>query len=92
VSSPAYSIGVLSEREFFELGYIPLSQIGIHQKKVTQVRLVNPELSNIEFVGADIFLRKTDIVIEVENDYFVAKRMKPDDSVCNCEAREGNKQ
>jgi hypothetical protein len=92
VSSPAYATSVLSDREFFELGYIPLSQIGIHQKRVTRVRLLNPELSNIDFAGADVFLRKTDIVIEVENDYFVAKRVKFDDGVCNCEAPEGNKE
>lgn len=91
VSSPAYSTSVLSDREFFELGYIPLSQIGIHQKRVTRVRLLNPELSNIDFVGTDVFLRKTDIVIEVENDYFVAKRLGPAPRAEACEALDSNK-
>jgi hypothetical protein len=87
VQSPEYSTTVLSDRDFFKLGYVRLGQIGIHENKVTRVTLVKPELSDLEFPGNNVFLRKTDMVIEVENDYFVAKRTKADDPSCTCEAQ-----
>ncbi len=82
--SPMYSTTVLSDRDFFALGYVALSQIGIRENKVVRVQLAKPELSDLDFLGNDVFLRKTDIVIYVENDFFVAERAKPNDAACTC--------
>jgi hypothetical protein len=85
--SPEYSTTVLSNRDFFSLGYVPLGQIEVKDSKVVRVQLTKPELSDLEFLGDDVFLRKEDIVIEVENDYFVAGRAMPDDADCTCEKK-----
>ncbi|HXP81760.1 MAG TPA: hypothetical protein VN976_17785 [Verrucomicrobiae bacterium] len=85
VRSPEYSTKVLSDRDFFKLGYVSLSQIGVKEQKVTQVTLVNPNMSDMGFLGHNMFLRTSDIVIEVENDYFVAERAKMGESACKCE-------
>lgn len=85
VRSPEYSTKVLSDRDFFKLGYVSLSQIGVTEQKVTQVTLVNQNMPDIGFLGHNMFLRTSDIVIEVENDYFVAKRAKMGGSACTCE-------
>lgn len=80
--SPIYAATVLSDQDFLSLGYVRLSQIGINRDKVTRIQLIKPELSDLEFPGNDVFLRKTDIVIEVENSYFVAQRAIAKDLGC----------
>jgi uncharacterized protein YecT (DUF1311 family) len=83
--SPVYSTSVLSDRDFFSLGYASLEQIGVKDKKVVRVQLTKPEFSDLDFAGNDVFLRENDLVIQVENDYFVAERAKSDDAACTCE-------
>lgn len=84
--SPEYSTTVLSAQDFFKLSYVSLRQIGITEDQVTQVSLVKPELSDLDFVGDYVFLRRKDIVIEVEGDFFVAERAGPNNTACACEA------
>ena len=85
IHSPIYSVKILSARDFFKLGYFPLSQIGIHEQQVTEVGLILPDnLSDLDFRGETVFLRKKDIVINVENQSFLAERAKPDDPACAC--------
>lgn len=85
ISSPKYSVKVLSAREFFELGHFPLSQIGIREQEVTEVELTLPDnLSDLDFAGSDVFLREKDMVIIVENDSFLVERAKPKDAACAC--------
>lgn len=88
IRSPKYRLRVLSNREFFKDGYyIPLSQIGVHKSSVTEVKVHLPSnLSDLDFPGNNAYLRKEDIVIEVEGDYFVAERATPGDTACKCEA------
>ena len=43
--SPVYSTSVLSDRDFFSLGYASLAQIGVKDNKVVQVQLTKPEFS-----------------------------------------------
>lgn len=88
--SPEYSTRVLSDRDFFKLGYVSLKQIGVTEQQVTQVSLVKPELSDLDFLGDYVFLRSKDIVIEVEGDFFVAEKAKPGDAACACEAPEAS--
>jgi len=88
VRAPEYSTTVLSDQEFFKLGYVRLSQVGINENQVTRVRITKPEYSDLEFVGNDVFLRKTDLIVAVENDYFVAKRAKLNNDNCKCEVQE----
>lgn len=83
--SPVYSTSVLSDRDFFSLGYASLAQIGVKDNKVVRVQMTKPEFSDLDFAGNDVFLRENDLVIEVENDYFVAERAKSEDAVCTCE-------
>jgi uncharacterized protein YecT (DUF1311 family) len=83
--SPVYSTSVLSDRDFFSLGYASLAQIGVKDNKVVRVQLTKPEFSDLDFAGNDVFLRENDLVIEVENDYFVAERAKSEDAACTCE-------
>jgi len=83
--SPVYSTSVLSDRDFFSIGYASLAQIGVKDNKVVRVQLTKPELSDLDFAGNDVFLRENDLVIEVENDYFVAERAKSEDAACTCE-------
>jgi uncharacterized protein YecT (DUF1311 family) len=83
--SPVYSTSVLSDRDFFSLGYASLAQIGVKDNKVVRVQLTKPEFSDLDFAGNDVFLRENDVVIEVENDYFVAERAKSEDAACTCE-------
>lgn len=87
VKSPAYSTKIVSDRDFFRLGYyVELSQIGVHAKQVTEVDVALPSnLSDLDFPGNNVYLREKDIVIEVEGDYFVAERAKPSDPACRCE-------
>lgn len=86
VKSPTYSTKIVSERDFFKLGYFPLDQIGIHAKQITNVEITLPNnMSNLNFPGNHVYLREKDIVIEVEGDYFVAERAKPGDPTCKCE-------
>lgn len=85
VQSPKYSIKILSARDFFKLGYFPLSQIGVRKSYVAEVDLALPgNLSDQGFPGNNVYLREKDIVIEVEGDYFVAERATPNDPVCRC--------
>ncbi len=86
--SPEYSTKILSDRDFFKLGYVSLKQIGVTEQEVTQVSLVKPELSDLDFLGDYVFLRSKDIVIEVEGDFFVAEKAKPGNAACTCEAPE----
>ena len=89
IQSPKYSVKTLSARDFFKLGYFPLSQIGIHEQQVTQVALTLPDnLSDLDFPGSEVYLREKDIVINVENHSFLAVRAKPGDAACACEAPE----
>jgi hypothetical protein len=87
--SPEYTVTVLSGQDFLSLGYVRLNQIGIDGDKVTRIQLINPQLSDLEFPGNDVFLRKADIVIEVENTYFAARRAKVQDVGCKSEETEG---
>jgi len=106
IKSPKYSATVLSDREFFQLGYVRLGEIGIQEDKVTVVKLdlhpVTPtagapgtpelpgHLAAADFPGVRAYLRKTDIVFEVENDYFVAQRARPNGAGCTCESARGH--
>jgi len=87
LKSPVYSARVVSDEDFFRLGsYVNLRDIGVHAKQVTEVEVDLPDnLSDLDFPGTYMFLREKDIVIEVEGDYFVAKRAKPGDPACTCE-------
>jgi hypothetical protein len=87
-SGPEYSTTTLTSQEFLSLGYVRLKQIGIPDDSVIRVQLVKPEFSDLVFPGNDVFLRKSDLVIEVENNYFVAERAKPQDS-CKFTKTEG---
>ena len=80
--SPEYTASLLSGQDFLSLGYVRLSQIGIEGDDVTRIQLVKPEFSDLEFPGNDVFLRKDDIVINVENTYFIAHRAKSEDVAC----------
>ena len=89
IQSPKYSVKTLSARDFFKLGYFPLSQMGIHEQQVTEVGLILPDnLSDLDFPGSQVYLRKKDIVINVENHSFLAVRAKPGDAACTREAPE----
>jgi hypothetical protein len=84
---PKYSVKVLSARDFFKLGYFPLAQIGVKKQYVTQIELVLPEnLSDLDFPGNEVYLREKDIVINVENDSFLAEKAKQEDQGCVCQA------
>lgn len=85
--SPVYSTSVLSDRDFFSLGYASLAQIGVKDNKVVRVQLTKPEFSDLDFAGNDVFLRENDLVIQVENDYFVAEKSKSDGTGCACEKK-----
>jgi hypothetical protein len=86
IHSPKYSVMILSAGDFFKLGYFPLSQIGIHEQQVAEVRLTLPDnLSDLDFPGSEAYLRGKDIVINVENHSFLAVRAKPGDAACTCE-------
>ena len=87
--SPGYTATVLSGQDFLALGYVRLSQIGIEENKVARIQLVKPELSDLEFPGNDVFLRKSDLVIAVENSYFVARRAKASDLGCKSQEAGG---
>jgi hypothetical protein len=85
VQSPKYSVKILSARDFFKLGYFPLSQIGVRKSYVAEVDLALPgNLSDLDFPGNNVYLREKDIVIEVEGDYFIAERATPNDPACRC--------
>ena len=91
IHSPKYSVKVLSARAFFELGYFPLNQIGINDQQVTEVEVAIPDsLSDLDFAGSAVFLRKHDLVINVENHSFLAEKAKPGAAGCACEVREAN--
>lgn len=87
VKSPAYSVKVVSDRDFFRLGYyVELSQIGVRARQVTEIQVTLPDnLSDLDFPGNYVYLREKDIVIAVEGDYFLAERAKPGDAACTCE-------
>ena len=87
--SPAYTATLLNGEDFLSLGFVRLNQIGIEGNRVTRVQLIKPEFSDLEFPGNDVFLRKTDIVIDVENTYFVAHRAKAQDSGCKSQKTAG---
>lgn len=97
VSPASYSVKVLSATGFTDeyygsANYVELKQIGIHNQHVTEVELALPDgLSDFDFPGNDVYLRKDDIVIEVENAFFVAEKAKPGDSQCVCTSPAGNK-
>lgn len=87
IQSPKYSVKTLSALDFFKLGYFPLSQIGIGGRQVTEVALSLPgNLSDLDFPGSEVYLRDKDkdIVINVENQSFLAVRAKPGDGACTC--------
>jgi hypothetical protein len=75
---------VLSDRDFFALGYVALDRIGVQKKHVVRIQLVKPVLSDLDFPGNNVFLRKADIVVDVENDLFLAERAEPNDVACTC--------
>lgn len=86
IDSPKYSVKILSAKDFFKLGYFPLSQIGIREQQVTVVHVHLPDrMSDMDFPGNWVFLRKKDIVIDVENQSFLAVRARPGDPACRCE-------
>jgi len=85
IQSPKYSVNIQTKQQFFGGSYVSLNQIGVHKKQVTEVIVNLPlDLSDLDFSGADVFLRRKnkDIVIEVEGDYLVAEKAKPGDAVC----------
>jgi len=85
IRSPRYSVRVLSNREFFEGYYIPLSQIGVHSRTVTEVQVaLPPDLSDLDFPGSEVYLREKDIVIAVEGDFFEAQKAKSARYGCAC--------
>lgn len=85
VRHPIYLTKIVSDRDFFKLGYFPLSQIGVHAKQVTNIELTLPgNLSDLDFPGNTVYLREKDIVIEVEGDYFLAERATDNDPACRC--------
>ncbi len=84
IRSPKYSVTVLSAREFFKLGYFPLSQIGVHGQQVTEVQIHLPvNMSDMKFPGSRVYLRRKDIIINVENQSFLAVRAKTGEA-CGC--------
>lgn len=89
VESPACRVTELSAGEFWNLGRYPLSQIGILAPRVTQVSLDLPgNMSDLDFPGNYVYLRKKDIVIDVENVAFLAVKAKAGDPACACSSRE----
>lgn len=86
IHSPKYSANTLSNKEFFEaVNYVSLKQIGVQAPFVTNVQVSLPmNLSDLDFPGNDVYLRKNDIVIVVEGDYFLAERAGPGDPACRC--------
>lgn len=87
IESPAYKVTGLSAEEFWDLGRYPLSQIGIRAPRVTQVSLDLPNgMSDLDFPGNYVYLRKKDIVIDVENVAFLA--VKAGGPACTCSSRE----
>ncbi len=91
IANPAsYSVAVLSSRDFLmqhhgSASEITLRQIGIRSGQVTEVQVAPPEgLSDLDFVASDCYLResKKDIVIDVEEDTFVAEKAKAGDPAC----------
>lgn len=85
VASPKYSTKVVTARDFFAGGFVSLEQIGINDGQVIEVQLTNPLPLGVVFPGDDVFLRKRDIVFELENAYFLAERARPDDVGCACD-------
>ena len=85
MQAPAYNAKVLSSREFFELNYVSLKQIGIEANQVTEVDLLKAGVSDLDFYGTEVFMRQKDIVINVEGTFFVAERTKDGDASCKCE-------
>jgi len=86
IHSPKYSVKTLSNKEFFDAeNYVSLNQIGIRTPSVINIRLRLPiNLSDLAFAGNDVYLRKKDIVIVVEGDYFLAERAGLGDPACRC--------
>lgn len=84
----SYSVRVLTSEEFLEdhhgsASEVDLPQIGIHGPSVTEVEVALPaNLSDVGFPGNDLYLRKRDIVIEVENAFFPAEKAMPGDPQC----------
>ncbi len=75
--APKYSVSLLSAREFFKLSTFPLNQIGVWKPYVVQIVVDIPNnLSDLDFYGTDIYLRKNDFVINVENESFLVKRTR----------------
>lgn len=88
IRSPRYSVRVLSNREFFAGYYIPLTQIGVHSRTVTEVQVaLPPNLSDLDFPGSDVYLRARDIVIAVEGDFFEAQKTTSGAHGCACGER-----
>ncbi len=88
IRSPKYTVRVPSNDQFFRGRYGTynnLDAIGVGSNYVTQVTTDLPDgLCDLDFVGQDVYLRKNDIVIEVEGAYMVAKKAKPGDKACAC--------
>ena len=85
--SPRYRVKVLSSDEFFNLNRFSLSEMGVKRGRVTEVTVDLPDhLSDEDFVGADSYLRERqkDIIIDIEEDTFVAEKAKPGDAACGC--------
>lgn len=85
IHSPQYTVDRLSQRQFFDFGHYPLSDIGIHKKHVLMVSISLPsDMSDLNFIGATVFLRDHDLVLNVENDTFLAVRVKNEAALAQC--------
>ena len=87
LAGPEYSVSLLTELQFFEGGRATLKQLGINADKVILVHLTKPQRQFTPFPGDYVYLREKDVVIEVENTYFLAKRARPDVGECTCGRR-----
>jgi hypothetical protein len=86
LSPPKYSVKVESAEHFFRHGtYNDLDEIGVSGDHVTEVELDLPgNLSDLDFPGAYMYLRKKDIVLVVEGVYLLAEKAKVGDPKCGC--------
>jgi hypothetical protein len=81
VQGPNYEVRVVSETDFFPEYYIPLKQIGISKKAVTEVTLKGVALPPEEFVGNAVYLGGKNPVIVVEGAFFELERVQ---GPCDC--------
>lgn len=87
LAGPEYAVSLLTGGQFFEAGRATLKQIGINAGRVTLVHVTKPHGEFAPFPGDYVYLREKDVVIEVENTYFLAERARPDEKACTCETK-----